>query len=531
LISVPSDIKSMMLTRRQIFTVLTVLLLAAGVRLMDLGTGSVWIDEANEYWTASKDLSQLFDQSRFTNLDPPLYTYFLHFWSGLGMSEFFLRFPSLVFSLIGVAGAIAVGYQLGGKRVGLLAGFLMAISPTDIRYAQEIAQYTLMLGIVFWNYYFLMKISLSERPDWRNYIAWLGLALLGTYTFYGVFFAVTVPFGVQLFVDLFTKNRAGWTRKGVTLLMYGVCLLPLLIFYLPYQMGWALGKPLNEVTIKVSLAMLKSLLGAAAHSISFLFTGWPYTRIPEWIPLGVVAILFIENITIIRQAHRANRFWLLWLTALFAVQSLVNVVGLYPGGFRHGLFLLAILIPFLSSRIIELFGAGWKKGLAILLLLVIVGTSLISFPQITLRNLIYPNEPWSWPETNFNLRPAFSYWLENRQIDEPIYIYYGGGIVFKYYLRLFGVDRCLVEDQGKPCPADDVIYGEWFLQKSRKAKINSVKHSIPNQAVSFWLLFTGVHSNEDELILRGLQNDYRIVDRSISRGVQLYRFERNAPQP
>lgn len=514
--------------RRQIILIVAVLLLAAGLRWLDLGAGSIWVDEANEYWTASKNLSQLFDQTRFTNLDPPLYTYFLHFWSMLGMSESFLRFPSLVFSLIGVAGAMAVGYRLEGRRTGLLAGFLVAISPTDIRYAQEVSQYTWMLSSIFWNYYVLLKISEQDKPVLGVYLAWLGLALIGTYTFYGVFFAVVIPFGLQLLLDLFARNWIGVTRKTLALLAYGLCLLPLLIFYLPYQMDWALGKPLSEVNMTLSIATIEEGFQSIAHSISFLFTGWPFTRIPEWLPVGIVAILVIENIATIHKSNQVKRFWLLWLIALFAIISLTSVTGIYPGGFRHGLFLLAIVIPFMSYRLVELFEAEWKKGLAIILLVTFTGASLISSPQRTLRNLIYPNESWPWPETNYNLRPAFTHWLDNRQTGEPIYIYFGGNLVFRYYLRLFGVDQCQLERPGNPCAVDDVIYGEWFNNQPDQAKINSVKHSLPDQVNSFWMLLTGVHSNDDELILKALQSDYQIVDQSISRGVQLYHFERVA---
>jgi hypothetical protein len=140
--------------------------------------------------------------------------------------------------------------------------------------------------------------------------------------------------------------------------------------------------------------------------------------------------------------------------------------------------------------------------------------------------LIYPNESWPWPETNYNLRPAFTYWLDNRQAGEPIYIYFGGNLVFSYYLRLFGVDRCQPERPGIPCPSDDVIYGEWFNNQPDQAKIDSVKRSLPDQVNSFWLLLTSIHSNDDDLILKALQSNYQIVDQSISRGVQLYHFER-----
>jgi len=227
---------------RQLVLMLAVLLLAAGLRWLDLGAGSIWADEANIFRTASLDFTSIFDQTRFFLFDPPLYPYFLHFWSKLGMSEFFLRFPSLLFSLLGVAGAMAIGYQLGGRQTGLLSGFLMAISPTDIRYAQEIGPYALMVSLVFWNYFFLIKISLSTDLEWRLLFAWLGLALFATYTHYIAALGVLIPFGVYTLAEVFSKQWKKLSRNLVIFFLYGVGSMPLFIYYLPYQLSQAVEK-------------------------------------------------------------------------------------------------------------------------------------------------------------------------------------------------------------------------------------------------------------------------------------------------
>jgi hypothetical protein len=383
-----------------------------------------------------------------------------------------------------------------------------------------------MVSLVFWNYFFLIKIVLSKDLEWRLLFAWLGLALLATYTHYVAALGVLIPFGVYILVGVFSKNWKRLSRNVVILFLYGVGSLPLFLYYLPYQLSQAVKRNSLMVGLTPSWSLFIDLGKLVVHKVSFIFTGWPFTNIPEWIPFGIVALLFLDNLISWNRSSKANRIWLILLTSLFALFSLYSKIDSDPGNFRHGLLFLGMVIPFVSLRLSVCFESMCKKWLAGTLLLALVGVSLISSPQRSLRNLIYPNESWPWPETNYNLRPAFTYWLDNRQAGEPIYIYFGGNLVFSYYLRLFGVDRCQPERPGIPCPSDDVIYGEWFNNQPDQAKIDSVKRSLPDQVNSFWLLLTTIHSNDDDLILKALQSNYQIVDQSISRGVQLYHFER-----
>ncbi len=124
------------------------------------------------------------------------------------------------------------------------------------------------------------------------------------------------------------------------------------------------------------------------------------------------------------------------------------------------------------------------------------------------------------------MRPAFAHWLDTRQGNEPIYVYFGGRLSFQYYLDLFGADRCLTITPADACPVDTVIYGKWFDQQPDQVKFDSIKNSLPPDPPSFWLFLTGIHGQDDALILDWLQAEYNMVDQTISRGVQLYRFER-----
>ena len=511
---------------RQVLPVSAILLLAAGLRLINLGAGNLWLDEAVEFWAASEKFIRLFDTTRFTILDPPLYTFFLHFWSLIGVSEFHLRFPSVIFGILGIAGSIAIGFELGGEKTGWLAGLLLAVSPASIRYAQETGQYALMLCLVTWNYYVLILIFQSERPGWPLYQAWLVLAILATYTQYVAFFAVVIPFGIHILMNLLSKDWPQFGKRSVILLLYAISLLPLITYYLPYQLTSAQDQGSLQATFAPALGSLFAIVRFGIHKVSFLFTGYPFTYIPEWIPFGIFAFLLVENLLTIRRASKINRIWLLYLTGLFVIYSIVSLGDHDPGNYRHGIFLSVALIPYIAQRLSELSRRGWKRWLSISLFWGLVSISLISSPQQGVRESIFPDHSWSWPEPFQNFKPAVRYWIDNSRSDEPIYVYSASVPAFRYYLRLFGEDRCLEDVFEKPCPASRLIAGEWFRKKPPNVKMKSVKRSIPDGTQSLWLFLSNVYSNEDRIILKGFGSDYNISRQWITQGIQLYHLVR-----
>ncbi len=355
-------------TRRNIVLACAILLLATVLRLLDLGSGSVWSDEANHYLAAAQPFRNIFQNTRQVIFSPPLYTYLLHFWLKLGMSEAFLRFPSLLFSLLGVAGAMAVGHQLGKWRVALLAGFLMAIMPSDIRYAQEISQYGLMVALVFWSYYFLLKLVRSSSPEWRLSIGWVTLAILATYTHYNAVIAIIIPFGIT-FLDLWSRNGRKLKRDLVLMTIYGLSLLPLFIFYLPFQLKTLAERNALQVANLSAWSLIVGFGKLVINKVAFLLTGWPYISIPRWIPVVLVALLFLENLLAIKKSTGMERRWLIWLVSvigLFSIYTLYSLSGWIendPG--RHGLFLLGLVVPFIALRLSLLLDQRWKKWLAV----------------------------------------------------------------------------------------------------------------------------------------------------------------------
>ena len=120
------------------------LLLAATVRLIDLGKADLWLDEAMSYLFASLDLPNLVAQLRLDS-GPPLYYLLLRGWMALfGSSEAALRTLSALFGVLTVLATYAVGRHAWGPSVGRRAALFLAVLPLPVFYAHQARTYTLL---------------------------------------------------------------------------------------------------------------------------------------------------------------------------------------------------------------------------------------------------------------------------------------------------------------------------------------------------------------------------------------------------
>jgi hypothetical protein len=121
-----------------------VVLLAAALRLHNLGTQSLWYDEGNSYVQATRTLPDIAANAA-RDIHPPGYYVLLAGWRLIaGESEFALRSLSAFASVVTVALALAVGRRWFGMLGGALVALLVALNTFSIYYAQEVRMYALL---------------------------------------------------------------------------------------------------------------------------------------------------------------------------------------------------------------------------------------------------------------------------------------------------------------------------------------------------------------------------------------------------
>lgn len=493
-----------------------ILLLALALRVWDLGARSLWFDEAGEYWVATAPLSQLAQAVSTGSGDPPLYSFLLHFWMKLGTSEVWLRALSVIASLAGVAGVMALGSRLGGFATGAAAGILMAVNPPDIRYAQEVGQYAPMVGALAWNWVALYGMWSEGGRKWIA--VWALTAFLATTIYYAAACTVLVPFGCALVESLARRDRARWQRFALALGMFLVATFPVVWSVLPAQLSRVLDtraalaeypQPRPE-GIELVWRWVCNLFG-------FHFAGWPYTRVPAWIPVAGWFALFAL-------ALRVRPRWAIWFAITWAAYGVAGLLELFPFGFRWGLILCPAAVVLAAVG----FTAGARdralKTIGALAFAALIVCGLISLPNLTVRNALDPTRTVQWPETE-DLRPVVEYWHDKWSHSQPTYVFYGAAPAFGYYAQRYADTRgslppawsiaCWHETSPPDfCRQDNIYYGRWLRSlRSTEEKVQSLSDTIASKPSEFWIVFSHVQGTESAAIIQGLkQSGYTMVD-------------------
>lgn len=128
---------------RERWPFVVVLLLAAALRVPGLSE-ELWLDEALTVSVTTRPLGEMFELLALDN-KPPAYDLFMHGWLGLfGHSEVALRCSSLLFGLLTVWLLCRFGTELGGRRAGVAAAAVYAVTPLSIYYSTEGRNYAMV---------------------------------------------------------------------------------------------------------------------------------------------------------------------------------------------------------------------------------------------------------------------------------------------------------------------------------------------------------------------------------------------------
>lgn len=173
--------------------------LGLAFRLFRIGHKGMWLDETFSVWLGWHALPEMISWIIRIDQHPPLYYTLLHFWLKLGDSAGMARTLSALAGVLTIPVFYWLGQQLLGPRVGLLAAFILTISPFNIRFAQETRMYTLLtLNAAL---AMLALVHLLAGPEAkRRRLAWLGYILFTTATMLTHNTALFFPVATNLFV-------------------------------------------------------------------------------------------------------------------------------------------------------------------------------------------------------------------------------------------------------------------------------------------------------------------------------------------
>jgi 4-amino-4-deoxy-L-arabinose transferase-like glycosyltransferase len=445
-----------------------------------------------EYWVARSPLSDILSTVKAALQDPPLYSILLHFWMKMGQTEFSIRFLSLIFSVAGMLGVIVLSRLAFGKKASLVAGVLMAVAVPDIRFAQEAGQYALMSCVLSWNLVFLLL--LMREGTWQWSILWGISAAIAIYSYYG---AALIIGATTLACLVCTISKRQWSRFFKLVIVGSVCgasVIPLAVAWLPDQFLRGPTATAFQFSIGTYQEELHRFLIQTRDFLTYQFLGyqpggWPWPQIREWVIwLPSVWLILVSAI------RYKLRLPVVWFAIGLLAYYFVGRLGAYPFGSRYSLILSFLFWSCLAAGIAALLSLSRPLSLRNALAFSFLGL----FVTVSLLSPVEPQE---------DLRSVTRFWLSERQVGEPTYVYYGAVPGFRYQMELAGVTEtvpslwyrhCLLGTPVSYCSSNGVFYGRGIRDLLPEQKKQAVLEAIGDSKDRFWIIFSHIYPREED---------------------------------
>ncbi len=350
-------------SRLSFFLVTALFLLAIGtaLRVYHLGDRSLWYDEAVTANISRGTFSEVLEKTRRVSA-PVVHPFILYLVEKVGRSAVAVRLPSALASLLAVFMMLAMVRAKVSQNAGLFAAAILAISASQIRYAQEVREYSLSVLFAAILIYCLLR--------------WEGAGSRGRHPvslYVALFFAPLVQYGLVFlaFAVLSTIVLRLWFSRDTCFRLIHVVFASaflaaggLLSFFLTLRYQLRLGTSpwyLQQYYFDPRAMSLLRFLGLNSKGLLNYF-----------MPGRVVTACFVIAAVIfcVTQAwkRRLELITLLVITSV-AITACASLARLYPfGGIRQCLFLAPGIILFAGvafADLLQRFKGSWQPIVAV----------------------------------------------------------------------------------------------------------------------------------------------------------------------
>ena len=125
--------------RLSFILLLLIILIGISLRLYQLGSNSLWFDEAISVWFANESLGNILIKQTSGDVHPPFYYILLSLWINvLGNGEFEVRLLSAIFGILSIPLLYLIVKNLFGNQPALISALILAISLLVFFYHQPL---------------------------------------------------------------------------------------------------------------------------------------------------------------------------------------------------------------------------------------------------------------------------------------------------------------------------------------------------------------------------------------------------------
>jgi len=309
-----SVINKKKLTIKKEIAVLLFIIFAGGIlRLVHLGSNSLWNDELDSWWRSSTTcFSTVINKVITSDMHPPGYHSFLYFIERyIGDSEYVLRFPSLIAGILAIYLIFLIGRLLYSSREGLISAAFMAFLWAPIYYSQEARMYSFLLLVSLVTVYFWIKIIQSTALNIKIFSAYIISAITVSYLHYfGLFFVILQCIAALLI----SKNEM--KRFNIIVCFYAAIFLAF-VPWLP-AMIYQLKNNLHEVNWIASPSPVSIL-----DYFRFVFNR------SDALLVFVAAFYFFWFFKVVRQVKEKNKILVFHSTLVCLAWLILPIAGAY----------------------------------------------------------------------------------------------------------------------------------------------------------------------------------------------------------
>jgi hypothetical protein len=403
--------------------VVALLTLAGGaLRFGGLGTKSLWYDEAVIYHVVQGGWREILTQNALENSAPPLYALLLGLLTGPDAPEAVLRALSAVAGTAAIPLCFILGRQFLPARSGWLVAFLVAVSPAQVLYSQQLREYSLTTCAAA--LILLAGIKFIRTPDDRR-ATWLAAAAV---------FGLLVQHGLGLLLAalnvvclaafaLRREPTASYRRWFLAQLPAGALAVVLYVTVVRHQ---------NALVTEAALGYLKPHFwdGTGAGLVELLFAP-DHSIVAFGLPGPAMLVAWVIGLAAFAFGARSALATALCLTSI-ALTVAAAMAGLYPyGPIRQCIFLTPMIFVCATlgaDRLLALLPA--RLPAAVTQMPAFALALLLGLPGLGAALSIVSQDPGYQP-----MRMVVEALALQHRPEERIYVYYNAIPAFRYYWR------------------------------------------------------------------------------------------------
>jgi len=416
-----------------IFLVL-IILLALFFRFKGLSTRDIWYDEALDVIQSQKSL---WENTR--HMATPVHNYFVHFFLFFGRTTFILGLPSVLFGVASVYLLFLIGKKIADERLGLIAAFLMAISPMHIEFSQQILNYSYFVFFTLLALFFYLDFVLGVV---QKKIKWKSLGLFVLFSFINFFVHVSgllvflIQFVFLLFYLPLNYKVFKIYKKYLPLLIFPLLAIVYLLFFykgdarylqiikenlkfnlqVPISLGFSLGQQLGPVVFKFNFPFFRAMFAwfglgrgfrLVVYFLLFLVGFWSLIKKRKWTLLA---------------------FYLTWIILPFVYLYFVRLGHWFEE--KYFIFIIPVYLLVIAEGIVFI-SRFLAKSLGQIIFLIFI--FCLALNPIKIRTTYGFPVPGDY---HYSPRAAYEYIRKNLTPGDKFFVPRGEGVFPEFYFDL-----------------------------------------------------------------------------------------------